>query len=518
MVALSGATRVEASGSLRASGHGPDLWIVRDQGDDHVLLHRRRDDAADMLRQAATLSSPLHKDGLAAGLSRVWIIQSNQSVWVVRYERQEASDVVRYARPAILPRLPQGLMLRRSAGAKRKLWALASASPKALGAQGRGVVEGEDDLPTAEDRLLFLDGTRWHDFSLPARWPHGSAARLLVTAGGGPRLIARDPTGAVVLYRHAENQWHRTVAAWPAGGGGEDISAALVDSQLVLAAAGTNAMPPVVDLYFARDKIVRFGAVELGSSGAQWRMTATDDHATVVVGQGDVLRWSQVDLQGRLAKPLTTLKTGRPLRLDRATDFVLWMGTLITATLIMFLFWKRDPQSNRAELPTTMALADLTRRVAAGAVDLIPCMVVAMVLFGVNADQIIARWPGHAGSVSRMAPSGTVIFLFIGHTMLTEIFTGRSLGKAMLGLRTTNLVGGRATWKQLVLRNVMKVLDLVAPPLLILPLAGPQKQRLGDMVARTVVVVGSDVATGQAEDDNAKVVGDTKDREDTDGT
>ena len=58
----------------------------------------------------------------------------------------------------------------------------------------------------------------------------------------------------------------------------------------------------------------------------------------------------------------------------------------------------------------------------------------------------------------------------------------------MFGLRVTCLDGTTPKHWQIIVRNLLKAFDLIAYPLLLLPMLRPSRQRLGDLVARTIVV------------------------------
>jgi uncharacterized RDD family membrane protein YckC len=74
------------------------------------------------------------------------------------------------------------------------------------------------------------------------------------------------------------------------------------------------------------------------------------------------------------------------------------------------------------------------------------------------------------------------------HSTLSELAWGRTVGKAMVGGRVIALSGGPPRPKQVLVRNLFKALALAVPPLALLVLLNPNRQRLGDLVAGTVVV------------------------------
>jgi uncharacterized RDD family membrane protein YckC len=84
---------------------------------------------------------------------------------------------------------------------------------------------------------------------------------------------------------------------------------------------------------------------------------------------------------------------------------------------------------------------------------------------------------------------GAVLF-YILHTLLGEALAGRTVGKLALGLRTIGIDGRRPTFTAVLLRNVFRVIDVFPGlPLVLLILFSPLRQRLGDVVAGTVVIV-----------------------------
>ncbi|NJL31861.1 MAG: RDD family protein [Phycisphaerales bacterium] len=118
-----------------------------------------------------------------------------------------------------------------------------------------------------------------------------------------------------------------------------------------------------------------------------------------------------------------------------------------------------------------------------------PCVGISFAYFAVDWFTGLDQWPGRATGMDNMLPGALAIGLYVLHTGLSELFTGRTLGKMICGLRVVNLQGQPPHLWQVLGRNALKVLDLVAWPLLILPIISPQRQRLGDMMAKTLVVM-----------------------------
>lgn len=105
-----------------------------------------------------------------------------------------------------------------------------------------------------------------------------------------------------------------------------------------------------------------------------------------------------------------------------------------------------------------------------------------------------------------------VFLIRVPYYILAElVWNGRTVGKRIVGIRVINAEGRRLTPHQIVARNLMKEVELFTPvtmvftvdamsglgvlltlvwvlAVLIVPLANRRRQRLGDMVAGTIVV------------------------------
>ena len=95
---------------------------------------------------------------------------------------------------------------------------------------------------------------------------------------------------------------------------------------------------------------------------------------------------------------------------------------------------------------------------------------------------LLRNAPGAAG--------GIVGVLAIAYFIVMEATRGATLGKMALGLRVVKLNGSPISWSESVIRNLLRIIDGLFAYLVgaIIIWNSPLRQRLGDRVAKTVVV------------------------------
>jgi uncharacterized RDD family membrane protein YckC len=149
-------------------------------------------------------------------------------------------------------------------------------------------------------------------------------------------------------------------------------------------------------------------------------------------------------------------------------------------------------------------LAPIGRRLIGAAIDLLPIFICSYVAvqFASPADA--------AGSATEIAltdfnspqfawtTAGIAIYLL--HTTACELLFARTLGKFATGTRVANLTGARPLPLAILTRNLLRMVDIVLlfPPVFVL--FSPLRQRIGDMAARTLVVMNSPAAPDAADD------------------
>ncbi|MFA7236477.1 MAG: RDD family protein [Phycisphaeraceae bacterium] len=204
------------------------------------------------------------------------------------------------------------------------------------------------------------------------------------------------------------------------------------------------------------------------------------------------LSWLQRDLRGRPDAPVTSvsLKIAQwptpPIHRD-----LMVFGLFAVAMLIMVAVWRRDASdksNHKVKLPPNLVPAGLFRRGIALLIDLFPAWIILYAVLGAsNVERILQHWPASVDAAQLYLTFMTLAIL-TAHVTLSEMLTGRSLGKWIMGCRVVTLTGSPPNVWQVLIRNLIRILELLLWPLLILAVLSPFRQRLGDLAARTVVV------------------------------
>lgn len=174
-----------------------------------------------------------------------------------------------------------------------------------------------------------------------------------------------------------------------------------------------------------------------------------------------------------------------------------WLTTAAAAMLMMVVIGS----IRRPELPDTVpgvTLAPLSYRFMAGMIDALP-LAVATVLLSRDV-------PNPEPTVEElMAAVGYPFYISLGiyflHTWLSEQLFSRTIGKFIFGLRVVTVAGVRPGAGAIFIRNILRLVDVMIMIPLVLVLFSPLKQRVGDVAARTIVVM--DAAVSKPSDDAA---------------
>ncbi len=402
------------------------------------------------------------------------------------------------------------------------------------------------------DRLLHLEQGRWRAVPLHEDWPDGARAWLVAPrqAGSAPILAGHRPgasptsAGGLDVFRYQGDDspgWTVQSYELPAEDNPDQLAFIDMEGQLVLVGLGVSGHNLSARLWALRGgETLPVGEMQLdGVSPTAWSIFGFSANAALIaqyMDQADTkpdakpaardsadvsdvhashdhssaeveLIWTQADIHGKTALKPTAMTIQSREHWEVLASYMRLLLVAVLVTVLMLAFWRRDASWNRLNLPPGVIVADLSRRVLAAMIDLAPGVLGVMVAYRISLESLMLRWPGDRFDIplDKVLPGILVIAVFVAHTTLSELVFARTLGKRIIGLRTAQLDGTRPRAWQLLTRGLLKILDLLPSTwlLLILPVIGPHRQRLGDLVGRTVVIMDEPQEEQEQEPDDA---------------
>ena len=209
---------------------------------------------------------------------------------------------------------------------------------------------------------------------------------------------------------------------------------------------------------------------------------------------------------GRIDAPPTevTVSAEAPLERQRTSgERIRWVQgitllALFAVLLALFLF-RRGAMAAVATLPTNCALALTFQRLVGCLIDFTPIALVTGALLSVDwrtgLGQLFNWVPlsdasGKVPAMSTLLWWGASCAAYTVYTIVIELLMHRTVGKLVVGTRVLSEGGAAPAAIQIVVRNLFRLLELMPPfwVLAFLVVMSRNRQRLGDIFARTVVV------------------------------
>ncbi len=307
-------------------------------------------------------------------------------------------------------------------------------------------------------RLLSLGGPDWEELAIPQDLQRGDVAAMLVVQG------------RLVIVQGVPDEPGMTGLSLLTMDGGRRLAAVQRVRNGASIARWAQAQPP---------QAARLGEqiALLWPSGGQMRM-ATCDLTGQLVGETPV----------ELFRPDTGNGQG-------AEIVELFLMAVLVAIIMLTFVLRPQGGAKPFELPPTLRTASPLKRLAAAAVDLLPIAAGAGWFFGITPEEFMKAMDVSGDyHISDDFASALIVLLttYVGYCTVAEWRTGMTLGKKLFRLRVVGDEGRPPRLSQAALRNIVKIVEFLwplrVPVLLLLPLFTRNRQRLGDMFARTTVV------------------------------
>lgn len=186
------------------------------------------------------------------------------------------------------------------------------------------------------------------------------------------------------------------------------------------------------------------------------------------------------------------------------------IATLVVAALLLLVFWRRQESlATSIPLPAGVGIAGPAKRAAAAIVDMLPAVILAGSIWYVpiRTFALESRAAMLAGQSEGVPVPDAVIFAWFCYVIVYtiwctvfEIFWQTTPGKRLLGCEVRQESFERANTIQIIIRNMTKVLELLPYlqiwPFMLVVFLTRNHQRLGDLLARTVVIERQHIVSG----------------------
>ena len=154
------------------------------------------------------------------------------------------------------------------------------------------------------------------------------------------------------------------------------------------------------------------------------------------------------------------------------------------------------PAASAAAASAAPDYAGLGRRFVAHLIDGILCLIAYMIIGSMVASQtggMTDEGFSLQGTPALVAMLLTFLVALAYFAVLESTSSGKTLGKLIAGIRVADIGGGKASFNQALMRNILRLIDGLVFYIvgIILILMSERNQRLGDRVAGTVVLRNS---------------------------
>lgn len=249
--------------------------------------------------------------------------------------------------------------------------------------------------------------------------------------------------------------------------------------------AGWKALPPLAGSLESGAALERASALVLMESRAV--VVGVSPGGVVEVGSWSVTTGEQLDEVGAVVAFAPTPDPVLDPRIRYVVPFVVF-----AAVLVFVFITRRDGGLFRVAVGPTQQVADLQARFFALVLDLVitaPLWGGILYLFMYDrlaALSVFEQMRNRTPALEMALPVISVVEALYG--LVFEIAMRATPGKRMMGLMVVAEGGGRAGGGALVVRNLMRVLEFQFPAVAVLVFLTPSRQRLGDVLSRTLVV------------------------------
>ncbi len=168
------------------------------------------------------------------------------------------------------------------------------------------------------------------------------------------------------------------------------------------------------------------------------------------------------------------------------------VAVLLMAVMIGLSIWQWRQRPVTGVLAANQKIAALHLRALAFVIDLaIPFLIICAIFGFSDYETLFSAWSDAFSNPDELLNAPTLLYtlaLYLVLVTLGELFFRRSIGKAILGMQVLLTDGKAPTVAAIVLRNLVRIPEMMPGILIFYVLISDKHQRLGDLLARTIVV------------------------------
>ncbi len=484
---------------LTSGETGERLWVIRSSASSSRVFARDVHGSLELVRQG--LSGRVA--AAAATGDRLFLLFDDRTLYSLRIATP------RLANEVLLPR--SGLPLAMTA-ANGRLWALIENQVATALLDDPNASERWTSTDLARTDRLWLaeyNGRAWR-----VRGPSAPKPEAATPPNLRPRIVTANEQIIVLWADRMTLHWQTDIAGerppvsanLPLAGG---YWPAVVNGALVVVTIADPQQRPIRPEVWA----VRLGADAPAPTRVKQSLPSLDDldgvstiddvaafnqQLAILVNAADDRRWLAYERLDDL-EPLPPIALSDelvaatlPQQIDQFIQ-ALRLFTIFSLGAAALLLRRTLP----LELPQDQTLGGLPTRLIDGLIDFVPFAIATSALVDVSVPSAwddLWRWSLINGVA--LPPANVLIWwgyavaAYGVYATVMEMLTGRTVGKTLTGLRVVNEVGEPAARWQILVRNVSRMIELLPPlwPLLLVAVITAKRQRLGDVLARTVVV------------------------------
>jgi uncharacterized RDD family membrane protein YckC len=216
---------------------------------------------------------------------------------------------------------------------------------------------------------------------------------------------------------------------------------------------------------------------------------AENSLAVIVQGEKGELSYQLFTNRGR---PIGALAAVVVKSVPRDLAIAQNVAMLLLMLMLGLSIWQWRQRPLMGEMPKDLQIAALHLRAFAFLIDIAIPFIIVMGIFGLgDVDTLFSAWADSFSNPEELLAAPTLLYtlgLYLAHVTIGELFFRRSIGKAILGLQVLMMDGKAPTVAAILLRNLVRIPELLPGILILYVLISDKHQRLGDVLARTVVV------------------------------